>query len=251
MPFTGAAHYDVGRVRAPWPQLRALAAPLVAGLRRRWPAIRALVVVYHVALIVVLSLPSAAALRTRAIWDNANTQADLAGWAAALGRVGVELSGPELGARLHALAGEVADAQAALVRPFLGFSHLVGLRQGWAMFASPQRYPFEIHVDLEVDGVWRPLYRPHDDAAAWRRATFEHNRFRKLAGSFARRFNRRRYDELAAWLGRQALADHPSASRARVLLHAYRTLAPAEVRAGERPRGRDREVRIFTAEAGR
>src|SRR5690606_8459350 len=124
------------------------------------------------------------------MWESANTRADLAGWAAALGRVGVDIRGPELATRLRELAGRLADAQDALARPFVRFSSIIGYRQGWAMFASPQRHPFEIHVDVEVDGAWRPLYRPHDDVAAWRRATFEHNRFRKLAGTFARVFHR-------------------------------------------------------------
>ncbi|MEZ4448211.1 MAG: hypothetical protein R3B09_01945 [Nannocystaceae bacterium] len=228
--------------------LRGAAAPLLDPLRRLWPSLRVLVVGYHLALIVVLSLPSADAMLHRPNWESANTKADLAHWAAALGRVGVEMTGPELADRLWRTAEALSGVQGAISRPFVDFSRIVGFRQGWAMFASPQRHPVELHVDLEEGGAWRPLSRPHDDAAAWRRATFEHNRYRKLAGSLGRRFQRRYYDPIARWLAREALADHPGATRVRVQLHAYTSLPPERVRVGERPRGVDREVRIFTAE---
>ncbi|MCA9635082.1 MAG: hypothetical protein KC420_03500 [Myxococcales bacterium] len=217
-------------------------------LARAWPHLRVILVGYHVAAIVVLSIPPAGALNNPAMWRSANTRSDIAGYAAALGQVGVEITPEELGARVRDAAATFGRIRELLAAPFAGYAALVGARQGWAMFASPQRVPAEVHVDLEIGGEWRPLYRPHDDAAAWRRATFEHNRFRKFNGRFARTFIPPHYDGLARWLAREAAAEFPEATAIRVRLYRYRTLPPAEARAGRRPEGRYEHERRFVAE---
>ena len=70
-------------------------------LARAWPHLRVILVGYHVAAIVVLSIPPAGALNNPAMWRSANTRSDIAGYAAALGQVGVEITPEELGARVR------------------------------------------------------------------------------------------------------------------------------------------------------
>ena len=223
----------------------------MSGLRRRlaeaWPHLRALFIAYHVAAVVILSLPPPGAMTSPALWRSANLRADIAGYAAALQRAGVDVTATELGDRLLRAAHGVAAVTDALSRPFRGYAEVVGARQGWAMFASPQRHPAELHVELQEGESWRLIYRPHDDAAAWRSATMRHNRMRKFAGRFARGFIPKNYDELARWLAQEAAADHPQATAVRVRLYRYTSLPPAEVREGQRPKGRYEHTRTFSS----
>ncbi len=181
------------------------------------------------------------------MWRSANFKADLAGYAAALRSLGIDMTAAEFGARLHAVATSFAGFRSAIAAPFGRYASLFGVRQGWAMFASPQRNPAELHVDIEMQGRWQSLYRPHDDDAAWMRETMEHNRVRKFAGRFARTFIPKNYNELSRWLASQAIATYPSATAVRVRLYRTRSLAATKVRTGERPRGHYEHAHIFHA----
>lgn len=220
-------------------------------LRRRlvgaWPHLRALFVGYHLLAVVVLSLPTAGAMTSDSMWRSANFKADIAGYAGALGSLGVEMTPEELTQRLRGAAFSFAGIRTAIAWPFDRYARLVGARQGWAMFASPQRHPAELNVEIKVDGAWRTIYRPHDESADWRGETMRHNRVRKYAGRFARGFIPKNYDELASWLATEASVDHPEATAVRVRLYRYRSLPPEKVRAGERPAGHYERVRTFDA----
>ncbi len=213
-----------------------------------WPHLRALFVLYHLLAVVILSLPSAGALTSESMWRSANFKADIAGYAEALQGLGVETTPKALGARLKRAALSFAGIRRAISWPFGRYAELVGARQGWAMFASPQRHPAELHVEIEVDGAWRLLYRPHDDEAEWRGETMRHNRVRKFAGRFARGFVPKNYEELATWLATEASGDFPEANAVRVRLYRYRSLPPEAIRNGERPEGRYERARVFDAE---
>ena len=219
-------------------------------LARAWPHLRAAFVVYHVLAVIILSLPPSTALLDRRAWATANFAADVEGYAAALRGLGVDTDAARLRGRLLAAARGWAALHQALAAPFVAYGGRFA-RQGWQMFATPQRHPAELHVDLLEGGAWRPLYRPRSAEHAWRRGLFDHNRVRKLFGRFARAFDRRIYDEIAHYLAEAALADHPAAEAARVGLYRYRTLPPERVRVGERPVGEFTEVRVRRREEAR
>jgi hypothetical protein len=217
----------------------------------RWPQIRALLIALHVASLVVLSLPTRDAIGTSRQWHTPNARADLQQAVERLRRFGIDTDEQRLGASLRSAANAYLNVYEPLSWPFRRYAEWSGCRQGWRMFARPQRHPAELHVDVEVDGHWQPLYRPHSDEYAWNREQFEHNRFRKFLGRFARGFVQKDYDEAANFIGHEALDDHPEANRARVQLYRYASLPPARVRAGEAPLGHYRNVRIVRAEAGK
>lgn len=211
-----------------------------------WPHVRAGLIALHVLSLVVLSLPNAGAIHEPSRWKTANARADLRSMAQRLSAWGWSTDEHELARTLWSAGDAYLQVQRPLAAPFEIYAELSGSRQGWSMFASPQRHPAELHVDLELDGQWQPLYRPRDDAHAWHRDQFEHNRFRKFLGRFARGFHRKHYDEAAAWVAAQALHEHPEATRVRVRLHRYATLPPEQVRAGEQPSdGRYEHERVF------
>ena len=42
--------------------------------------------------------------------------------------------------------------------PFQPYYDYCGTYQSWYMFGSAQRSPTRLHIDVEEDGVWRPVY---------------------------------------------------------------------------------------------
>jgi hypothetical protein len=215
-----------------------------------WPHVRAGLVALHVLSLVVLSLPGQGAVHDPRRWQTENARADLRQMAARLTAWGWSIDEHGLERALWSTGDAYLRVQRPVAAPFEVYAELTGSRQGWSMFASPQRHPAELHVDLEQDGAWQPLYRPHSDAHAWNRKQLEHNRFRKFLGRFARGFHPRHYDQAARWLATKAAREHPEASRVRVRLWRYATLPPARVRAGERPEdGRYEHERVFDVAA--
>lgn len=219
-----------------------------------WPHVRAVLVGLHVLSLVVLSLPTAGAVHDRRRWQTANARADLRQMAARLTRWGLSVDEHGLERALWSIGDAYLEVQRPLAAPFRVYAELTGSRQAWQMFASPQRHPAELHVDLERPGPqaprWEPLYRPHSDEHAWNREQLEHNRFRKFLGRFARGFVRSHYEQTALWIATKAAREHPEATRVRVRLHRYATLPPERVRAGDQPSdGRYEHERIFDAEA--
>lgn len=214
-----------------------------------WPHIRAALVAFHVASLVILSLPSAGAIGDERRWNTANARADLDQLAQRLRGWGFDTNADRVRADLWNLSRGYLQVQKPLAAPFAAYAKATGSRQGWSMFASPQRHPAELHVDIERDGTWVPVYRPHSDEHDWNRAQFEHNRFRKFLGRFARGFIRRDYREAARWVATKAAREHPDATRVRVQLYRYRSLPPDAVRAGAKPRGHYEHPMRFDAEA--
>ncbi len=214
----------------------------------RWAKIRAGLVLAHVVAVVILTTPGRAALLNGNRWKTANAQDDLQRWANRLRGWGVDTDKERLQRAVWDTASSYASVRDAIAEPFSLYADAVQMKQGWAMFASPQRHPGEIHVEVKVDGAWQLVFRPHDDAHAWNQEQFEHNRFRKFVGRFARDFRRQHYDETCAWIATKAAREHPTATAVRVRLYRYESLPPERVRAGETPTGRYEHPREFDAE---
>ncbi|MEM7156900.1 MAG: hypothetical protein AAF799_28880 [Myxococcota bacterium] len=208
-----------------------------------------MLIALHVASLVVLSLPTPSTVHNKARWKTANAQADLEQMAKRLRGWGIDTDRERLTQSLWDLGGAYLKVQRPLVAPFHWYSKHSGSRQGWRMFASPQRHPAELHVDIELDGVWVPIYQPHSDEYDWNRAQFEHNRFRKFLGRFARGFVRTHYDHATRWIATKAAREHPEATRVRIQLYRYATPGPEQVKAGIQPKGRYQHPRRFDAEA--
>ena len=213
-------------------------------LRRAWPQARAALVAGHVLAVVLLGLPSGG-VTSEAQWRSKNVKSDFAGWADALRAVGVDVSEDELAERTRRVAERYVRVRAAVASPFEIYPKVTGARQGWAMFASPQRHPAELHVDILEGKRWRPVFRSRSREHRWLATQLDHHRVRKLTGRFGRGFDRRVYDDLARYLSRRAFEDFADARRVRVRLYAWDALPPEEVRAGRAPRGKYIEGRTF------
>jgi hypothetical protein len=210
--------------------------------------LRAALLAFHVLAVIVLSLPGAQVARS-ARWNSRLMQKDVADWAAELGKLGIHVTPSDLQQRLFTLASGYVAIRNELVAPFDLYARVTGARQGWAMFASPQRRPAELHVDGLTAQGFRPLYRPHDPNAAFMADYFLHNRMRKFQGRFARAMRGQFYEDFTKFVAKRAFERFPEVSQVRIALYGYATLSPELVRAGTRPEGSYDNVRLFSREA--
>src|SRR5262245_20837049 len=108
---------------------------------RRWPAIRAVLVAYHVLALVVLSFPSPPSGMQRGQWENPTVQNEFKMWAERLSSVGWQMSTQELDSMLWELSKRYVAGREKVSAPFDVYVTYSGARQSWRMFVAPQRYP--------------------------------------------------------------------------------------------------------------
>lgn len=213
-----------------------------------WPHLRTLFIAFHVAAVVVMSLPRPGVMLDERGWESENTRLELVRWSERLGQLGIDTTPEGLAHAMRRLAGRYLGVHAVITAPFAQYTRRTGAIQGWAMFASPQKYPAELHIDILEGKTWRPIYRPHSAEHDFWGEHFRHNRMRKQLGRFARTFDTGSYDRLAQYVAREAALAHPQARAIRVRLWRYETLSPEAVRAGQTPSGRYEHDRRFNAE---
>lgn len=207
--------------------------------RWTWPEVRAALLAFHVLAVSLLAIPGASINSARGL-QSRTVQADVADWAGWLGVERAELSGT-----LRSLLDAYVAARWVLA-PFEIYGQLTGAKQGWAMFASPQRHPSELHIEGRfAEGPWVFLYRPHDDQATFMGDFLRHNRVRKFTGRFARAARSSHHDGLAAYLARRACEEKQGLTEVRVALWSYPALDRAAVARGERPRGKYERQKVY------
>lgn len=211
------------------------------------PRLRAGLLLYHVIAVIVLALPQGSFNEAR--WQARGTQADLAEWDTKLKRMGILSQDASFQDQLRTAAKGYAKVRRTLTLPFNDYASAIGMRQGWAMFASPQRHPSELWIDVQTGDAWKPIYRPTGPALdADLHAFLKHNRLRKFQGRFARGFDRRAYDDFVTYLARRVLASHPEATAVTLRLYAYASPPPQAARADDPPRGKFEHERTFRRE---
>ncbi len=208
------------------------------------PKLRATLLAFHVVAVIALSLPGPQ-VASSARWNSRLMQKDMADWAAQLRAIGINVTAEEFGRGVRSLAEGYVALRNQIVSPFDLYARVTQARQGWAMFASPQRHPAELRVDGLVGGRWQPLVRPHDPEAAFMSDYLRHNRVRKFQGRFARALRNGYYDDFAAFLARRAFHARPDVERVQVSLFSYAALGPEQVRSGQKIEGESLHLRVF------
>lgn len=216
-------------------------------LRSAWPHVRTLLIGFHVVAVVALSMPTPHAVSSRDQWQNPNMQSDLKQWAKRLSFLGYD-NPKELEDDLWNLAQGYLELRKSFIRPFQKYAKYSGSRQGWRMFANPRIEPAVLHIDVEIDSAWQPVYRPHSDKYDFFGDTFRHNRMRKLMGRLGRPNMRGYYQYLVKFLAPRVARAHPSADKLRFQLYRYHSLSPEDVRAGTEPKGAFERVLVLPAE---
>jgi hypothetical protein len=211
--------------------------------RPTWPEIRAALLLFHVVSVAAMSIPGAGITSTRGL-SSRTVQADLDDWGAQL-----DMEPGEMTRTVKTAAGVLLRVRKVLW-PFQEYGRITGAKQGWAMFASPQRHPSEVHVEGRRErGAWTLLYAPEDEKATLMRSFMRHNRVRKFTGRFARAARGSNFDGFAAYVAREACAKVPEVAEVRVSLYSYKALERAAVARSEDPKGRYERPRVFPCAA--
>lgn len=198
---------------------------------------------------IVLSLPRPAALRRESSWRSGHVQREIRAWSRQLSALGIDTDPSRLEQTLRRGTDRYVAVHESISFPFAAYAMLTGSRQGWQMFASPQRFPAEVHVDVWRDSQWQPIYRPHSEYD-WNHEQLLHNRFRKFQGRFARRFIARHYNDFCEWIARGVARDFPKAERVRIRLYTYELQTPPAIARGDRARPSEyRHARQFDLES--
>lgn len=212
------------------------------GQKRCWARVRAALIAYHVAAIVMLSFPGSAKLGDKQRWKERRTQAQLALWGERLRGFGVDIDDAALEAKLWGAAQTYLRTRALLTAPFAPYAHLAP--QGWGMFKAPPLEPSQLAVDVQADGgVFRTVHLTGSTEHDYLSDTLGNNRFRKQIGRTGR--DPKLLAQIAEWVARQAFRDFPDAARVRVRVIRLKSLPPDRRRAGETPPARTERQHIF------
>ena len=211
-----------------------------------WPQIRPVLIALHLLSIVILSLPGKG-LANKKAWSTPNAMAELTAWTKRLEAIGISTTPERLRAQVYGANVAVGTWRDRIGWPLSRYARLTGATQGWAMFARPQKYPAELHIDVLEQGQWRPLVRPWNQTE-WRQHQRTHNRVRKMLGRYARTFYADRYQGAARWFATEAARDFPNVTEIRVQLWRSRSPTPEQARAGEAPEGHYEYELRFDAE---
>jgi hypothetical protein len=201
---------------------------------RRWPAVRAVLVAYHVLALVVLSFPSPPSGMQRSAWDNPTVQNEFELWAERLSGLGWKMTTKELDSMLWDLSKRYVAGREKVTAPFEAYTTYSGARQSWRMFVAPQRYPVRIEVSLrEGAGAWKKVYESRSEEHAWLSPIFEKYRMRRVVFSTAWDKDARQFRMLCDWIAKQVERDFPAATEVMIRQLRYRTPTPAEALEGK------------------
>jgi hypothetical protein len=201
---------------------------------RRWPAIRAVLVTYHVLALVVLSFPSPPSGMQRSQWENPTVQNEFELWAERLSSLGWEMSTKELDSMLWELSKRYVAGREKVTAPFASYVTYSGAQQSWRMFVAPQRYPVRIDVSVrEGAGQWRKVYESRSEELVWLSHLLEQYRLRRVVFATAWDKDARQFKMLCDWIATQAARDFPSATEVMIRQLRYRTPTPEEALSGQ------------------
>jgi hypothetical protein len=197
----------------------------------RWPQLRAAFVLFHVLMVVVLSLPRPGELDKRSAWQKPRVQRNFAAGTRLLRGLGLDLEDGKLQAYTWDAAQHYLRAQALVGKPFAPYARAVGIRQGWRMFLTGGREASREHIEIMEGGRWRTLYVRGSDRHRWFGTELDYHRLRKLCG-FAVKGHEAEWEAFASFLARRAAREFPRASALRLRTELFDVPTAAETLAG-------------------
>lgn len=200
---------------------------------QRWPAIRAVLVAYHVLGLVVVSFPSPPSGMQRSAWQNPTVQNEFTLWAERLSSMGWKMTTAELESNLWALSTRYVAGREKVTKPWEAYVTYSGARQSWRMFVAPQRYPVRIEISVrEGAGAWRKVYESRSQEHQWLSHLLEKYRLRRVVFATAWDKDARHFKMFCDWIAKQAARDFPGATEVQIRELRYRTPTPEEALAG-------------------
>jgi hypothetical protein len=181
--------------------------------------LRAAAVLFHVSVIVVLSIPVPPP-QIRGEKVDPRTEAALAPWGDAVEVVGIPRE--ILFSSIQRFTRAEATALGWLRAPLRPYARLVGAEQGWLMFGSVAREVARLEILVKTGDDWSPLFVARTAEATWRRTLFDQERMRTLVYNFGHRRGKSKWEALATWTAKQVHAERPDVSAVRLQMRALR-----------------------------
>jgi hypothetical protein len=206
-------------------------------LRSAWPHIRAWLVAVHVFAVVAMALPAPGGGMNRSAWKDPTVQDEFEAWRGRLAAMGVETTPEEFEERLWTVAKTFMDGRTALLAPFQPYYRNCGTLQSWRMFVAPHMYPARMWIEVQEDGVWRPVYVDRSREYDWLSWRLGQDRFRSAIFRFSWKPYRKMLLEFADWVAIEAHRDFPDATKVRVRFWKARSPTPEEALSGRMPEG--------------
>lgn len=124
-----------------------------------------------------------------------------------------------------AVIDKIDRTRKTVLEPFRPIAELAGLRQRWKLFSGASRNRFRMTIDARRDlgkDEWELLYRPLDDAHAYRAEQLEYRRVRGAWNPSTSYGPRSGYGPFTTWIARQVFADDPGYVEVRVRMEKVR-----------------------------
>lgn len=198
--------------------------------RHNW-LIRAFVA-FHIVAITLAALPAPPSSLTREDLATGDVATNLSAWTNRLNQIGVDVTQHQLEETLWNAADKYGRLRRKVLLPFGPYYRFCGTDQGWKMFVGAHRTPSRLHIDINKDGQWRPIYIQGSREHTWLRTRLNHEHWRTAIFTIVYYEEHDEIRELAKWLAKQARTDFPSADRLRVRVFYLHTPSPSEVKAG-------------------
>ena len=113
---------------------------LVDGWRRRWPTVRAVLVLLHVICLIVFALP----LPDHAIhdvwWQTPDILSEIDAWAETVRSIGIPVSNERFREIARGTAEGYVTVRGYVRAPYEPYIRFAGTRQSWSMFGAPSRF---------------------------------------------------------------------------------------------------------------
>ncbi len=185
----------------------------------------------HVTLITFMALPAVSRPVSKSdIWDP-TVRAEIVGWASTLRRHGYRPNNDRVIEGVWEVANLAHKGRAVVLAPFDPYSRWLGTWQAWRMFVAPQRFPVRFSVEVQVQGLWRVVYRDVGPES-WGADLLRGERGRSLVFSTGWTGAQMGRERFGRWLANEVLGDHPEATAARVRYQRVALRPPADVIAG-------------------
>lgn len=203
---------------------------LSAPLRPR-DHLRALFVVFHVAAVFLLSLPSPGRLSKKHLKVPGIVET-LDGVTVVLRVVVGPTSREELSEQILLTARSLQSTRRKLLSPFQRYRRFAGVGQGWTMFGVANRHPgrMEVYIRNRDAPEWLPIYVSRDPLLDWRSRQLDEERIRTLINNFSWGRGRRDWSLWVDWLAASAAQDFPEAISIKAQMVSMRLPSPAELR---------------------
>lgn len=194
-------------------------------------------VAFHVIAITLAALPAPPEALEREDLSTGEEAENLAAWSKRLSQCGLAVSQSELEETLWHAAEKYKKIRKEILAPFQPYYKFCGARQGWKMFVGPHRTPSRLHIDIQENGVWRPIYIEGSRKHNWLRSRLNHEHWRTALFTAVYFQKQRPLKEFVGWAAERAALDFPEAEKLRLRVYRFRTLSPSEVKKGRHPQG--------------